>query len=107
MNISLFLFCFVLVIVFIALLSEFILYSCAQQLYKNIEVGRIYSSQEEDQPPTIIRILGKYNDQVVWFEVTLPNDIKYKSSMKIDEFYIMFGDMINEQIRMNRLLNNE
>ena len=107
MNFHLFLLCSLLVVVFIILLSEFILYSCAQQLYKNIEVGRIYSSQEEDQQPTIIRILGKYNDQVVWFEVTLPNDIKYKSSMKIDEFYIMFGDMINEQIKMNRLLNNE
>lgn len=107
MNFHLFLLCSLLVVVFIILLSEFILYSCAQQLYKNIEVGRIYSSQEEDQQPTIIRILGKYNNQVVWFEVTLPNDIKYKSSMKIDEFYIMFGDMINEQIKMNRLLNNE
>ena len=107
MNFHLFLLCSLLVVVFIILLSEFILYSCVQQLYKNIEVGRIYSSQEEDQPPTIIRILGKYNNQVVWFEVTLPNDIKYKSSMKIDEFYIMFGDMINEHIKMNRLLNNE
>ena len=107
MNFHLFLLCSLLVVVFVILLSEFILYSCAQQLYKNIEVGRIYSSQEEDQQPTIIRILGKYNNQVVWFEVTLPNDIKYKSSMKIDEFYIMFGDMINEHIKMNRLLNNE
>ena len=65
MNFHLFLLCSLLVVVFIILLSEFILYSCAQQLYKNIEVGRIYSSQEEDQPPTIIRILGKYNNQVV------------------------------------------
>ena len=106
MNTPLFIFCSVLAIVFIYLLSNSILYICAQQLYNNIEVGRIYSIQEEDQPPTIVRILGKYNDHV-WFEVTLFNDIKYKSSMDIDEFYTMFGYMINEQIRMNRLLNNE